>query len=137
MLAINLGGNIINYFHQQQGKKVTIVTSIIKVLPITVEENYALQYLSGYVVKTLLKKTKHRANYHSSENQAVINILQNTIVEDSSEQKLIAVQSRGGLTDVREVCQKIFYLAEEQFRIQTSVDVLREINIKKSLIRKY
>ena len=29
-----------------------------------------------------------------------------------------------------EDCQKIFYSAEEQFRIHTSVDILREINIK-------
>ena len=29
-----------------------------------------------------------------------------------------------------EDCQKIFYRAEEEFRIQTSVDFLREINIK-------
>ena len=99
-------------------------------MPVTEEENDALEYLSGYVVKKLLKKTKQRANYHSSENQTIITILQNTIVEDSSDQKLISVQNRGGLTAVTEDCQKIFYRAEEQFRIQTSVDFLREINIK-------
>ena len=71
-------------------KKATIA-SAINVLPITEEENDALQYLSGYVVKKLLKKTKQRANYHSSENQAIITILQHTIVEDSSGQKLISV----------------------------------------------
>ena len=49
MLAINLGENIINYFHQQQGQKVTTVPSAINVLPITEEENDAIQYLSGYV----------------------------------------------------------------------------------------
>ena len=69
-------------------------------------------------MKKLLKKTKQRANYHSSENQAIVTILQNTIVEDSS-----------GLTAVTEDCQKIFYRTEERFRIQTSVDFLREINI--------
>ena len=79
-------------------------------------------------MKKLLKKTKQRANYHSSVNQEIITILQNTIVEDSSDQKLISVQNRGGLTAVTEDCQKIFYRALEQFRIQTSV--LREINIK-------
>ena len=128
MLAINLGENIINYFHQQSQK--ATIASAINVLPITEEENDALQYLSGYVVKILLKKTKQRANYHSSENQAIITILQHTIVEDSSGQKLISVQNRDGLTAVTEDCQKIFYRAEEEFRIQTSVDVLREINIK-------
>ena len=130
MLAINLGEIIIHYFHQQQGQKVTIVPASIKVLPITEEENDALQYLSEYVVKMLLKKTKQRANYDSSENQAILTILQNTIVEDISDQKLISVQNRGGLTAVTEDCQKIFYRAEEQFRIQTSVDFLMEINIK-------
>ena len=72
MLASNVGENIINYFHQQQGQKVTTVPSAINVLPITEEENDALQYLSGYVVKMLLKKTKQSANYHSSENQAIM-----------------------------------------------------------------
>ena len=67
-------------------------------------------------MKQLLKKTKQRANYHSSENQAIITILRNTIVEDSSD--------RGDLTAVTEDCQKIFYRAEEQFRIQTSVDFI-------------
>ena len=81
-------------------------------------------------METLLKKTKQRANYHSSENQAILTILQNTILEDSSDQKLIPVQNRGGLTAVTEDCHKIFYRAEEEFRIQTSVDFLREINIK-------
>ena len=63
MLAINFGENIINYFHQQQGQKVTSVPSALEVFPIAEEENDALQYLSGYVVKILLKKTKQRASY--------------------------------------------------------------------------
>ena len=128
MLAINFGENIINYFHQRSQK--ATIASAINVLPITEEENDALQYLSGYVVKKLLKKTKQRANYHSSENQAIITILQHTIAEDSSGQKLISVQNRGGLSAVTGVCQKIFYRAEEEFRIQTSVDFLMEINLK-------
>ena len=60
----------------------------------------------------MLKKTKQRANYHSSENQAIINIHLNTIVEDSSDQKLISVQNRGGLTAMTEEWQMIFYRAE-------------------------
>ena len=56
-------------------------------------------------VKKLSKKTKQRANYHSSENQAIITILRNTIVEHSSDQKLISVQNRGGLTAVTEDCR--------------------------------
>ena len=122
MLAINLGENIINYFHQEQSQKLTTLPSAIKVLSVIEEENDELQYISGYVVKKLLKKTKQRANYHSSENHAIITILQNTIVEDSSDQKLISVPNRGGLTAVTEDCQKIFYRAEEQFRIEESVD---------------
>ena len=44
VLAINLGENIINYFHQQQGQKVTIVQSAIKILPIAEEENDAISF---------------------------------------------------------------------------------------------
>ena len=102
---------IIKYIHQQQGQKVTTVPSATKILLITEEANDALQYLSGYVVKKLLKKTKQRANYHSFENQAIITILQNTIVGDGTDQILISVQNRGGLTAVTEDCQMIFYRA--------------------------
>ena len=93
MLAVNLGENIINYFHKQQGQKVTTVPSVLKVLPITGAENDAIHYLSGYVMKNLLKKTEQRANYHGSENKSIITILQNAIVEDSSDKKLISDQN--------------------------------------------
>ena len=58
MLAINLGENIINYFHRQQGQKVTTVPSAIKVLPITEEENDALQYLSGLCFEKIIEENK-------------------------------------------------------------------------------
>ena len=57
--------------------------------PITDREVDALQYLAGYVVKKKLKKVKCHSNYASSENQAVICILDNAITKDDIEQKVI------------------------------------------------
>ena len=39
--------------------------------PITDREIDGLQYLSGYVIHKLLKKTKAKCNYNSVDNQAV------------------------------------------------------------------
>ena len=43
-------------------------------------------------------------------------VLQACKIHDISEQKLIAFQSRGGLTGVNVECQKIFIIAEQIFR---------------------
>ena len=99
--------------------------------PITDREVDALQYLAGYVVKKILKKAKCHSNYSSAENQSVISILENAITKDDIEQKLIHSINRGGLTVVTDDCQKKIYRTEERFRVETHVDHLRKIDIKK------
>ena len=97
---------------------------------ITKTEIDALQYLGGYVVHKLLKKTKNSPKYKSEENQAIILVLE-SMVDNTREQKLIDSLSRGGLTSISEDCEHIFYKTEELFRKETAVDNLRNIDIVK------
>ena len=55
--------------------------------PITKSKIDALQYLGGYVVHKLLKKTKNSPKYNSEENQAIILVLE-SMVDNTREQKL-------------------------------------------------
>ena len=61
---------------------------------VTKSEIDALQYLGGYVVHELLKKTKNSPKYNSEENQAIILVLE-SMVDNIREQKLIDSLSRG------------------------------------------
>ena len=128
MLATKVGENIFNYF-QKLSKNVDTTPS--NPSQITDREIDGLQYLSGYVVKNLLKKTKNSANYSSPESQGVIAILENAIEADDAQQRLIHLQNRGGLTAVTGDCLKIFCRTEERFRVETEVDSLRKIDIRK------
>jgi hypothetical protein len=99
--------------------------------PITQKELGGLQYLSGYVVRKLLKKVKNNAKYESPESQSIMQILSNAIATDTSKQELISVLNRGGLTSVVEECQQLFSCAELKFRIETSQHNLRKVDTKK------
>ena len=99
--------------------------------PITDREVDGLQYLSGYVIHKLLKKTKAKCNYNSVDNQAVIGILENAIQKDDSNQILVCVMNRGGLTAVTDNCQQLFHRVEEQFRCETEIKHLRKIDLQK------
>ena len=93
-----------------------------------------LQYLSGYVVRKFLKKAKNSPKYLCKENQTIINILQNIITYDLTNQELIKSQTRGGLTAVTDECQKIFLRAEETFRSETMTNKhLQQIDIRKMI----
>ena len=61
-------------------------------------------------------------------------VLQACIIHDVSEQKLIACQTRGGLTGVNVECQKIFIIAEQIFRVYTSAQDLNIIENEKITI---
>ena len=84
-------------------------------IPISNDELGGLQYLSGYVVHKFLKKTRNQKN-----NVIVLKILENMVSPDDSDQELIDVQNRGGLMYATATTQKIFLIAEETFRYQTS-----------------
>ena len=129
MLATKVGEKMFNYFQKLSKKNVDTTHS--NPSQITDSEIDGLQYLSGYVVKNLLKKTKNSANYSSPESQGVIAILENAIEADDAEQRLIHLQNRGGLTAVTGDCLKIFCRTEERFRVATEIDSLRKIDISK------
>lgn len=125
-LAIQLGETILCHLTE---KSKNIAKP--KPSPITDREIDGLQYLSGYVIHKLLKKTKAKCNYNSVDNQAVISILENAIQRNDSNQILVCVQNRGGLTAVTDNCQQIFRRVEEQFRCDTEINNLRKIDVQK------
>ncbi len=60
----------------------------------------------------------------------MIQILNNCIQEDVTDQRLIAATTRGGLKAVKLEMQQIFTIAEETFRVHTSVaNHVSKINI--------
>ena len=63
-------------------------------------------------------------------------VLQACKIHDMNEQKLIACQTRSGLTDVNVECQKIFKITEQTFRVYTSahyLNIIEDEKITKSL----
>ena len=54
---------------------------------------------------------------------------------DYSDQKLIALQSRGGLTALTSDAQKIFVKAEERFRADTNLKEIFKIDTKAMVLR--
>jgi len=110
LLAKHLGDKILYFF-----KRLKLLSSS-KPQPINEKEMDGLQYLCGYVVHKLLKKTWRSSNCKSETSQSVICLLNNLIENDNRSQRLIKTTTRGGLTAVKVEIQQIFILAEEAFR---------------------
>ena len=95
-----MADKLFSFFRTPQDK---LVKSEIKPKPINQRELDGLQYLSGYVIRTLLKREKNSKTHLLHENQIIISILSNAILPDFAEkqnQKLVDIQTRGGLTKV-------------------------------------
>ena len=90
-------------------------------------EKDGLQYLSGYVVRKILKNAK-KCNKTPF---GVLDILE-SMVEEAGSQKLIDIQSRGGLTTATVAVNLIIIKAEELFREYTSAG-LQHIQINKMI----
>ena len=97
-----------------------------------------LQYLTGYVVTSLINKIKSKKHHGNSElNKQMLLVLQARKIHDTSEQKLIACQARGGLTGVNVECQKTFIISEQTFRAYTPahrLNIIENEKIIKSLL---
>ncbi len=102
--------------------------SVEKPAPITVNEMAGFQYLSGYVVKKLLKTSRSNKNYQKEEHQSIIKVLTTMMTDDYTDQSLIEATSRGGLTAVNVNMQHIFRAAEETVRSHTSRNALQRID---------
>ena len=86
-----------------------MVNSKIKLKPINQSELDDLQYLSGYIIRTLLKRAKNSKTHLLHENQIISSILSNALLPDFAEkqnQKLVDIQTRGGLTKVVDEAQE-------------------------------
>ena len=130
LLASRLADKLFSFFKTPQDK---LVNSEIKPKPINQRELDGLQYLSGYVIRTLLKRAKNSKTHLLRENQIIISILSNAILPDFAEkqnQKLVDIQTRGGLTKVVDEAQEMFILAEQLFRKTTETEKhLKKIDI--------
>ena len=95
LLASRLTVVLFNFFRTPPDK---LVNSEIKPKPINQRELNDFQYLSGYVLRTLLKRAKNRKTHLLRENQIIITILSNAMLPDFAEkqnQKLVNIQTRG------------------------------------------
>ena len=106
------------------------LTKVSHINPISEKELNRLQYLAGYVVFKLLKKTEKCKECNSPENQYTVRILAGMRTEDFADQKLIHSLNRGGLYTVTPECQALFHRAKEHFRIETNVTSTHKINIE-------
>ena len=126
LLAMKLGENVVSFFNRKR-QTLNETTEIPK------EEMQGLQYLSGYVLSTLLKKFQRHNASITEERKSVIAILK-SFVEDSeisTPQRLIDAQTIGGMCKTSEHCQNIFIRVEEKFKRETSVTYLRKIDFEK------
>jgi hypothetical protein len=122
LLAKKLGDKILAFFKKPP------CGPVLRPQEISQRELGAMQYLSGYVIRKILKQTKNNKNYNSKESQTIIAILKGMSTDEFSDQQLIQTQDRGGLTAVNSQAQQIFRTVEEKYRIETSSDYLRKID---------
>ena len=95
ILASRLTVILFNFFRTPPDN---LINSEIKPEHINQRELNDFQYLSGYVVRTLLKRAKNRKTHLLRENQIIITILSNAILPDFAEkqnQKVVSIQTRG------------------------------------------
>ena len=98
-VATRFGEKLLTHFRRKQNKVVFNDPTNIK--EITEREMGGLQYLARYVVTSLINKIKSKKHHGDSElNEQMLIALQACKIHDISEQKLIACQTRGGLTGV-------------------------------------
>ena len=102
---------------QQEGKKsLPLIKAITEVL------KDGIQYLAGYVIQKLIKNAKKLKSTYG-----LLDVLEH-MVTDTSMQKLIQIQSRGGLTAAILEANQIFFKAEEIFRAHTTTG-LQQVKI--------
>ena len=95
--------------------------------PITPDDMDGIQHLAGYVVRKFLKKVPNTSPIHL--------VLTEMKTSDYSDQRLIALQSRGGLAAITSEAQKIFILAEERFRADTNIKETFKIDTKEMFLK--
>jgi len=128
LFAKKLGDKLIGYY------KKPMASPAPKPLEISQRELGSLQYISGYVITKLLKKTRNHKNYKTEECQAIITMLENMKTSEESYQRLIQTLDRGGLTTLKPAALSIFKIIEERYRIETrgnAENAITKIDTKK------
>ena len=100
-------------------------------VPLTERDMQALQYLSGYVIHSLVRKIHRFTNWRSTDSQALLTLLYAAKSDDFSSQRLISCQTRGGLWAVTAECLQVFKIMEEEFRKETSAVHVTKIDSSK------
>ena len=125
LLTKNFGDKLFHYSKQKE-----VASEIPSTKAISLKELGALQYLAGYIVKKFITKMRNAKDCFTNDSQAVISLLESFVEDEIETQRLIASQSRGGLTAVKNELQQIFLITEERFRKETdSTTLVSKINI--------
>jgi hypothetical protein len=90
--------------------------------PITTDCMDGIQYLAGYVVRKFFKR--------SPEDSVIRKVMSEMKTDDYADQKLVSLQSRGGLTALTNEAQQIFVKAEEKFRRNTNLKDIQKIDTR-------
>lgn len=124
LLATRLADKILAHFSRPAECK-----TVIK--PLTERDMQALQYLSGYVIHSLVRKIHRFTNWRSTNSQDLLTLLYAAKSDDFSSQKLISCQTRGGLWAVTAECLQVFKIVEEEFRKETNAVHVTKIDSSK------
>ena len=124
LLATRLGDKILAHYSRPAEYKIVIK-------PVTERDMQALQYLSGYVIHSLVRKIHKFTNWRSTNAQDLLTLLYAAKSDDVSSQKLISCQTRGGLWAVTAECLQVFKIVEEEFRKETSAVHVTKIDSSK------
>ena len=100
--------------------------------PLTERDMQALQYLSGYIIHSLVRKIHRFTNWKSTDSQALFTLLYAAKSDDFSSQRLISCQTRGGLWAVKAECLQVFKITEEEFRKETRAVHVTKIDSSKT-----
>ena len=84
LVVTRLADKVLHFSHREPN-----LTKVSHINPISEKELNRLQYLAGYVVFKLLKKTEKCKECNSPENQYTVRILAGMRTEDFADQKLI------------------------------------------------
>ena len=104
---------LFHHFSQNVGSPASVISDVIPN-----DEKEGLQYLSGYVVRKLLKTSEQKKIYEWAT------ILRGMIANNDDGQPLIQSKNRGGLVALTENAQKLFEKAEimHKSKLQSSIE---------------
>ena len=96
----------------------------IVIKPLTERDIQVLQYLSGYVIHSLVRKIHRFTNWRSTNSQDLLTLFY-AAKSDFSSQKLIRCQTKGGLWAVTAKCLQVIKIVEEFHKETSAIHVTR------------